>query len=253
MRILFWDIETAPMIAAVWGLYNQNIQHESILQDWYMICAAWEFLDGGGIHTTSLLDDPKRFADDVADDEHVVRAMHNVLSNADVLVAHNGDNFDLKKFNARALDHGLPPLPPIATVDTLKVARQNFKISSNRLDYLGTFLGVGNKISTPKGLWIRSLRGDPKAIEEMVVYNKGDIDLLKAVYFKLLPYMRTHPNRNLFTNEGSDHVCPKCGSGNLTKQGTRIATRLGTRQQWQCGDCGGWSTTGKMVTRASMR
>lgn len=252
MKILFWDIETAPMVVATWGLYNQNIGYDAILQDWYMICAAWEWEHKKGIETTSLIDDKERFRQSHTDDEHVVRTMYNVLNDADVLVGHNGDNFDLKKFNARALNYGLAPLPPIATVDTLKVARQHFKISSNRLDYLGSFLGVGNKVSTPKGLWLRALDGDKQAIKTMVKYNKGDIRLLKAVYFKLLPYMRTHPNRNLFT-EDDNPVCPKCGSQNLTMQGTRIATRLGKRQQWQCSDCGGWSTTGHMVKRASMR
>jgi len=254
MKILHWDIETAPMVVATWGLFNQNIGHDAILHDWWMICAAWRWHGTKKIETVSVLDDPERFAEDHTDDYEVTRRLHEVLSKADVLVGHNGDNFDLKKFNARAVYHGFDPLPPIATVDTLKVARKHFKISSNRLDYLGTFFGVGQKVSTPKGLWLRALDGDKKAIKTMVNYNKGDIRLLNDVYDKLLPWMDKHPNRNLFLDdEGLAMVCPKCGSHNLTKQGTRISTRLGTRQQYKCGDCGGWSTTGETETSAVMR
>lgn len=253
MKILYWDIETAPMVVASWGLFNQNIGYDAIIKDWYMICAAWRWHGDKKIETVSLLDDPKRFALDITDDYVVTKKLHEVLSMADVIVGHNGDAFDLKKFNARSLYHGFDPLPPIATVDTLKVARKHFKISSNRLDYLGTFLECGAKVSTPKGLWMRALKGDVKAIKTMVKYNKGDIVLLQNVYNKLLPFMDKHPNRNLFTYEGSPMVCPKCGSDHMTLQGTRISTRLGTRQQYKCSKCGGWATAGKPIDKAAMR
>ena len=253
MKVLFWDIETAPMVVASWGLFNQTHSHDAILEDWYIICAAWRWEGEKKIETVSLLDDKQRFKKNVKDDYHVVKKLHELLSKADVIVAHNGDNFDLKKFNARALAHGLDPIPPIASVDTLKVARQNFKLSSNRLDFVGKFLGVGQKIENPKGLWLRALKGEVAAIKQMVVYNKGDIELLEAVYKKLQPFMKTHPNRNLFRTNTEVPVCPKCGSHELTMQGTKIASRLGKRQQWQCQSCGGWSTTRAMTTTADMR
>lgn len=251
MKVLFWDIETAPMICATWGLFNQDIGYNQLIQDWYMLCAAWRWQGKRKIETVSILEGD--FDKDITNDYVIVEKLHEILSEADVLVGHNGDNFDLKKFNARALYHGFDPLPPIATVDTLKVARKHFKISSNRLDYLGTFLNVGNKVSTPKGLWMNALKGDEKAIKTMVRYNKGDIILLEDVYNRLLPYMDKHPNRNLFIGEGQKPVCPKCGSSDLTMQGTKISTRLGTRQQYKCSACGGWSTTSKLVTKAVMR
>jgi hypothetical protein len=251
MKILYWDIETAPMVVATWGLFNQNIGYDAIIKDWYMICAAWRWHGTKKIETVSLLDDSERFALDISDDYEVTRKLHEVLSEADVLVGHNGDAFDLKKFNARAIYHGFDPLPPIATVDTLKVARKHFKISSNRLDYLGTFLKCGAKVSTPKGLWMRALKGEKAAIKTMVKYNKGDIVLLQNVYDKLLPFINNHPNYNLFS-DNLEPVCPKCGSFNMTKQGTRVATRLGKRQQFKCSDCGGWAT-GEVTERTMVR
>ena len=65
-----------------------------------------------------------------------------------VLLAHNGDKFDIKKFNAACIKHDLPPVQERQTIDTLKQARKHFRFDSNRLDYLGRFLEVGEKMET---------------------------------------------------------------------------------------------------------
>lgn len=244
MNILLWDIETAPMKVAAWGLFNQNITHEAILEDWYMICAAWQWYGSRKIETASVLD-----GEDHKDDLPIVEILHEVLSQADAIVAHNGDHFDLKKFNARAIYHGLDPLPMIPSVDTLKIARKHFKFSSNRLDYLGDYLGVGRKVVTPKGLWLDCLEGDEKAIRKMIAYNKGDITLLRDVYEKLRPYDRIHPNHNHYAD---GHVCPNCGSAHLQSRGV-YRTRITERRRYQCQDCGAWSSSGKMQDRNEIR
>lgn len=37
-KILFWDIETSQMTTKSWGLWNQNINPNQIVQDWHIIC-----------------------------------------------------------------------------------------------------------------------------------------------------------------------------------------------------------------------
>lgn len=244
MKILLWDIETAPVVAAVWGLFNQNIQHESIIQDWYMICAAWKWLDKPKIYTSSVLE-----GEDHTDDLPIVETLHHTLSQADAIVAHNGNAFDLKKFNARVIKHGLEPLPYIPLIDTLKIARAHFKFTSNRLDYLGDFLEVGRKVETEKGLWMKCLNGDKGAIKRMLKYNRGDITLLEDVYMKLRPFDRQHPNWN---HDSSVHVCPSCGSADLQRRGV-YKTRITQRQRYQCNSCGSWSSSGKMIEKVEIR
>lgn len=73
---------------------------------------------------------------------------------ADDLFHHNGSDFDLKKYNSRLIYHSHGPLPPILCIDRLKEARKIAKFSSNRLDYLGTHLGLRAKIETgSQELW----------------------------------------------------------------------------------------------------
>ncbi len=232
-RILFWDIETTHNLAAVFKLFGEDyISHENIVQERYIVCGAWKWDGEKRVQGVSVLDDPKRFKRDPHDDRHVVETLHGVLSQADIIVAHNGDKYDTKFHAARALACGLQPLPPIASVDTLKVAKSRFLFNSNRLDYLGQYLGLGRKKSTPRGLWLDVLRGDAKAVKVMLSYNKQDVILLEAVYRKLAPYAI---KRFSEVRQG----CPRCGSQQVKANGTR-RTLTHAYQSWQCKACGGY-------------
>jgi len=131
MKIILWDVETAPLIVTSWGLFKPFLSHENIIEDSSLICAAWKTYGEKEIESVAIN------AANPRNDLKVVKTLRAALASADVLVGHNGDKFDLKVFNARLACHGLDPLPPIKTIDTLKVARKYFRFTSNRLDYLG--------------------------------------------------------------------------------------------------------------------
>jgi hypothetical protein len=238
-KILLWDVENSHNIVATFGLYNTTIRHENVLQPWFMICAAWKWLGQSKINSVSLLDDTGRFKEDYTDDYHVIETLHKVLSEADAVIAHNGDRFDLRKFNARAVQHGLDPIPPVVQIDTLKIARKHFCFNYNKLDYLGHYLGVGQKVNVNNQLWLDCLVGKPKAIREMVRYNKGDITLLEDVFRILAPYADAKLNFNHFFGDG--HLCPTCGSDNLQRRGW-LLTRASKKQRFHCQSCGSWSS-----------
>jgi ribosomal protein S27AE len=231
MKILAWDVETSPIVGAVWGLWEQNLSHHHILEDWNLLTVAWKWIGKSKVEAAAV--SPKS----PTNDKELVKRVHAVLSEADVLVAHNGDKFDLKKFNARAIFNGLAPLPPITTIDTLKVAKSVFAFTSNRLDYLGHFLGVGRKMETGGlNLWLKVMKGDKDALAKMVKYNKVDVEVLEGVYQKLRPYMRNHPNEGLTSKV---ECCPTCGSEKFAKSGVRH-TRTRSYQRYQCGSCQSW-------------
>jgi hypothetical protein len=235
-RIILWDLETSHNLAAVFQLKQQDyIQSENIVQERFIICASWKELGKHPIRSVSNLEDIKRFTKNPYDDYHVVKTLHLVLSGADVLVAHNGDSFDMKFAEARMLVHGFSPLPPITTIDTLKVARTRFLFNANNLNYLGGLLGVGGKKPTKTGLWLKVLRGDKQAIRDMVAYNRQDIVLLEKVFLKLQPYVANHVNRQLYGGAG----CPRCGSSNTQSRGIHKALTR-TYRRFQCMTCGGW-------------
>jgi len=241
-KILIWDIETAPIIMAGWGLWRQDHNPVDIIQDWYIICAAWKWLDKDKVTSVSVLDDRLAFKKDPCDDYVVVKALRKVLLHADIIVGHNIKSFDWKKLNTRLIYHGLDPLPKMRMADTLAMAKAEFKFTSNKLDYVAQFLGVGAKIPTTKGLWMRCLKGDVKSIKEMVKYCKGDIAVSESVYLKLRPFSSS-VNMSSYLDDSSDKlICPKCGDKDAVIQSRGTArTGSGLFNRYQCQGCAGWS------------
>jgi hypothetical protein len=250
-KILIWDVETSETISAHFGMWNISIRPARVLHPSFMFCGAWKWYGEKKIHSTSLLDDMTRFnnnsfdiRDLKFDDYIVVKNLHTALNEADVFVYHNGDKFDLKKFNARASYHGLPPISPNKIrFDTLKVARATYSIESNSLDYLCSYFGIEGKLETPKGMWERALFLEPKAIKQMVKYNERDIfRSLEKIFELLLPHSNKI-NMNMFTN-GYHCASPACMSHDLEFKGYKY-TNATRRRQMQCNDCGGWQIVKK--------
>lgn len=226
---MFWDIETAPMIVTTWGLYPKSLPHEGILQDWFIICGAWKSGDSDKVHAVSIKNAP--------DDYLVTKALGEAVSKADVIVHHNGNRFDIKKLNARLIFHGLPPVPPVPMVDTLREVKKIAAFSSNRLDYLAKVLVGEGKMHTEPGLWLKALKGNKPAIKKMVDYNKVDVIRLEQVYNKLRPYFKSHPHIGAMSQLDKNHSCPKCGSTNLRKNGFRYTATGLKKQEVQCTNC----------------
>jgi len=247
MRILFYDIEIAPKIAAVWGIHEQRIGYHQIVQDSFIICAAYKWLGEKGIETVSVLDNATRFKKDFTDDYHVIKKLHSLISKADVICAHNGDNFDWKHFMARVVYHGLPPIKRPLMVDTLKKARE-FKFTSNKLDDLGKILGTGRKLKNDMSLWLGAAYGDASSVKKLVTYCKGDIPPLERLYKRLKPYMKSHPNANLFQDKKG---CPRCGGKHIRKHGINY-TQAAAYQSYECGGCG-HRFQGEQVKRAGFK
>lgn len=244
-KIILWDIETSHNIAAIFRLFEDYTSHENIIQERYIICASWKELGSKEVFSVSVLDNPKLYAKDPHDDRYVVETLHKVLSSADVIIAHNGDAYDTKFAEGRMLAHNLPPLPPIPSIDTLKIAKSRLLLNSNKLDYIARYLKIGQKVHTNNELWLRVLQGDKKAIREMVEYNKYDVVLLEKVFMRLRPYAANHINRMLF---GQTDGCPRCGSKHVQSRGTHKAiSRVYNR--FQCVDCGGWYREVKAINK----
>ena len=238
-KILLWDIETSPIIAAVWGLYDQNIPYHHVIQDWHIICAAWKWIDE---------DEIKSIRCTGTNDKAVVKKLAALINSADAIVAHNGNNFDWKKFMARVVHHGLPAVNKPVMIDTLMQARK-FGFTSRKLDDLGESLDLGRKRPTEKGLWVKAAQGCPKSIKALEDYCRGDIPPLENLYHKLRPYVDTSLNMGHFHN---NPVCPKCGHDRVQARGLRH-NKTTVAKRYQCWGCFGWFTDGKSVRRVKNR
>jgi hypothetical protein len=236
VKVLFYDLETAPNLAYVWGHYEQNvIAHD---REWYILCVSYRWEHEKKTKVCAMTDYPAAYKKDPENDYHVVKELWELLNEADIVVAHNGDKFDMRKANARFIKHGLGPIAVPKSVDTLKVARRYFMFNSNKLGDLGKHLDLGVKEETGGfKTWAGCMRGDEKAWRTMIKYARQDVDLLMKVYYKIRPWMPNHPNRNVYTGSGD---CPTCGAGKLRRKGTR-SSQVTTWQRWVCMSCGAWS------------
>lgn len=250
-KTVIFDIETSLDIIASYGLREQYHSTENIIQDWFMICVSWKWLGGSRIYDSSLIDDMKRYKKNPCDDYAVVKKLHDVLSGAEVMVGHNVANFDWKKFMARVIYHGLPPIDRPLAIDTLKEARKIAKFTSNKMSYLAKHLKIENKLHHAGDMWLRILRGEAAAVKEAVIYCRGDIVTTEALYLKLRPYMPQTINAGLWRADGID-CCPKCGSDHLVSDGNRT-TSTGRYKRYKCQECGGYCQGKKRIKTTGMK
>lgn len=249
-EILFLDTENAPNIATVWGIHDQRISYNDVIHEWFLLSGQWSWNDSKKINTVSILDDKKRFKKDFRDDYHVIKTLHSILSDADIVVGHHIKGHDLKKIMAKIIEYGLPPLKKFQIVDTLTWAK-NYGFTSRKLGDLCKKLDLEKKLSHEPGLFLKAALGDQEAIRDIVKYGIGDIPTVRELYYKLRPYAPQHPNMNLFRGDGIE-CCPKCGSTKFNKKGFRLSN-VGKFQSYQCLECCARFQDGKSVKRVKMR
>jgi DNA polymerase elongation subunit (family B) len=233
-KILLYDIETAPMLGYVWGLWDNNIALNQLEKDWHIISwsAKWMGED-------KVMYEDQRNAKVFEDETIIVKKLWKLLNQADVVITHNGKKFDQKKLNARFLALGLQPPGKRKHIDTLQIAKREFAFTSNKLEYLTDKFCVKNKKSTHAKfpgfkLWTECMKGNVEAWKEMEAYNRMDVVSLEELYLKLMPWDNTL-DFNIF-HDREEAFC-SCGSTEFNKNGFSY-TSTGKYQRFACRKCG---------------
>lgn len=188
-KVLFIDVELKPFLFQGWAMFDQNFGLEQIQEDWSILSYSAKWL-----HSNEVIysDVTEKTEDDL------LHELHSLLNEANFIVGHNAKRFDLPKIRARMIARGLPPHSPVRVIDTLHIARQEFKFSSNKLAYLTQLLcknhvkGGHEKFSGHK-LWKEFLKGNTEAITAMREYNMLDVTSLEELYFILAPWSSKLP------------------------------------------------------------
>lgn len=236
-KILFLDIETAPLRAYSWGLWNQNIYLDQIISNFFIIswAAKWQHEE----EAFGLVLTPNEILKE--NDKNILIPLHELLDEADIVVAHYGDKFDIPKINSRFVVHGLTPPSPYKQIDTKKIAKGVFGFSSNKLEALARQFGFEGKYDTDMKLWVDCMKGDVIALFKMLAYNEQDVIVLEKVYLKLRPYAKGHPNLDLYTDEDYP-ACPNCGSASINIVPNKYFYTQAVRYKiYRCDDCGALS------------
>lgn len=227
VRILALDIETAPNLAYVWGLWDQNVGLNQLVESTEMLCFGARWLGTDEVIFRSVHHHGK---------EAMLAELWRLLDEADALMGWNSKGFDSKHIKREFLEAGMPPCSPFAELDLMQKVKANFRFPSNKLDYVSQRLGVGAKVKhSGFDLWLKCMAGDEEAWKQMKTYQIQDVDLLIDLYDKLLPWISGHPNAALILDHNSG--CVSCASYNVKENGVHY-TPTGSYPRYVCGDCG---------------
>lgn len=235
-RIILIDIESSPALGWTWQRYEADVL--KCERDWELLSFAWKEL---GRQPTRCVARPD-FKDKT--DRSLTGAAWKVLNEADVVIGHNAERFDVRKLRAKFLEHGLPPTRSFKIVDTLKIARSQFAFSSNKLNELAATLKLGSKLRTGGiDLWFDCMAGDTRAWARMRRYNAQDVVLLERVYERLKAWHPSHPNLALHEDRPG---CPVCSSLAVQRRGWNV-NRATKAPRFHCRDCGHWWSSASLA------
>lgn len=224
MKILLLDIETAPNLAYVWGLWNQNVAINQIKEAGDVLCWAAKWLNEKTVHFDR--------------GEEKLDRIWSMMDEADAIVHYNGTDFDIPHLNRQFILAGFEPPAPYKEIDLLKLVRKRFNFPSNKLEYVSRELGIGSKHKHEGfDLWVGCMMGDAEAWKTMERYNKQDVILLEKLYGLVRPWIASHPSVPLHSGVTSVKACTNCGSINLRNKGMYY-TMTQAYHRWVCKDCG---------------
>lgn len=234
MKILVFDIETAPKLAHVWRVWKENIPPSMLVKDGYILCWAAKWVGEDEVMSDTLFNYGNKL-----DNEHLVASsLYRLIEEADAVVTYNGDKFDIKVMNTAFVTHGMTPPTSVKSIDLYKTVRKQFNFTSNKLDFVCDKLGLDRKEQhSGFELWKGCMEGDPDCWKKMEQYNVQDVIITEQLYQKLLPWIHNHPNVALYS-EDTEVICTNCGSDNLSQPSGTVKLKAGSYKRYKCNDCG---------------
>lgn len=242
-KVLLFDVETAPILAYVWGIWDQTVGLNQIKSDWHLLSwsAKWLKDKNGNVYGphNDIMYMDQRSAANIEDDKRILKGIWKLLDEADVVITQNGKSFDVKKLNARFVMNGMKPPSSFKHIDTRQIAKKHFGFTSNKLEYMTDKLNKKYKKQKHKRfsgfeLWVECIAGNNEAWEEMKTYNIYDVLSLEELYNTLIPWDNTI-NFNLY-RDSAELICI-CGSTRIVQNGHSY-TSVGKFKRYKCGDCG---------------
>ena len=240
-KILMLDVERLCGISRQFyfdrgDLKNRYIHYETVERHprTTVVCAKW--YDSDEIIRLAEWDKGGR--------RKFLQRVHRLMSRAEIIVGHNVDGADIPWLSGDLyLEARLPVLPPIKTVDTLKVLRKQFKGGApfKSLDAFCQMVGLPAKTDRyDRDAMERAVT--QKSVEDrerLVDYCAGDLIATQALYDFLRPHIANHPALRV---EGADSltICHRCGHDTEVIPRRWIANVLSYTMR-RCTSCGGYS------------
>ncbi len=236
VSILFFDIETTPLLGWLWRCGEQHVRHSQLkapYDKYRIITIGYCWNDGLPAKTIN-------WGWHKQDTASVIEKFDKIIKQADIAIGKNSDRFDVKHINTQRFLAGLPALPEWATRtdDVEKQLRKHFIFPSYGLDYVSSQLGLGGKRKMEMQDWTDIVeKKDKKKLAKMDDYCAKDVEDTRALWNMIKAHVTPKFNMATFLD---DQVCKNCGSSSIVKDGTTYSGR--TRyQKFRCNSHGGYA------------
>ena len=242
--IWVYDIETSPNLVYSWGLWDQNISLNQIVETQDILCFAATKVGSKRIESHAAWDGY----------DSMIARLHQIMDEADVLVGYNHVAYDNKHVKTAIIRAGLKPPSPFLNYDLMRVVKRNFKFQSYKLAHVCEQFGLDLK-SDPGGFgtWRQILEGEgaarDKARNRMVKYCRNDTKITAQLLHKLKPWDK---QLDLWLNAGDGTheplrcnrcvQCPGCDGFKIRRKGFFYRPSGRRYQRFYCNCCGGWET-----------
>lgn len=249
LKTLVFDIERVPGRATV-------TRNGLTVSGEFWDLGSWKYTIGRRIRPDEVISWPQTLCVDanwIGEKEHhffaawddydaMIAGTRELLDQADIVVGYNSKAFDEKHLNSDFITSGYGPPAPFKSIDLYGVVRQRFGFESKKLGSVLDRLQMPSKNDVyDADLAWAALDGDVQAQKRLQRYNRGDVEVTAALYWRLLPWIKSHPH--VAPSRGVEvNCCARCVSLNVKRAGTWTVD-VYRYAEFYCNDCTGYYRT----------
>lgn len=188
-KVLLVDIETKPMKFWAWGVWDQSLSQNMMIEDKAIL--SWSAKWIGESPDKIFYKDQRGKEKNLMNDKALLKPLVKLMDEADFIIWQNGDGFDYGEINNRIAEHNLPVPDLYKTIDTRKLAKRHMRLPWYSLAYMTErFNKKYKKLSHQEfpgfSLWDGVIRGNKKAWECMKKYNQFDVLSMEELFVDTL-------------------------------------------------------------------
>ena len=188
-KVLLVDIETKPKKSWHWGVWEQNLSHNMMIEDGAIL--SWSAKWIGTPASQTIYKDQRGNEKDLMNDKELLRPLSKLLDEADIVIWQNGDSFDYGEINNRFAEHKLPIPSRYEKIDTKKIAKRHLRLPWYSLAYMTERFNKTYKKQEHKDfpgfkLWDKCMAGVVKAWNSMKKYNQFDVLSMEELFVETL-------------------------------------------------------------------
>lgn len=186
-KVLLLDIETKPKKFWAWGVWQQNLHQNMMIEDGAILSWSAKWINDDKI----MYKDQRGNEKNLMDDKELLKPLAKLMSEADIIIWQNGDSFDCGEINNRIAEHNLPIPDEYKTIDTRKLAKKYLRIPWYSLSYMTERFNKRYKKQSHKdfpgfNLWDECIKGNRKAWNSMKKYNEFDVLSMEELFVNTL-------------------------------------------------------------------